>query len=155
MGVAAFCTYVSSSILHGLNFQLPAVLISIFVFSFVESVLRYQLAVLLDAPVESTRSSTIHKNKLIAPPINFFFTLLNIAQLAYLGVIFGQSDPSQTEGYSWLYTVKVWSSLQWYGHLLCIAGLVLAGVLSLLNDWIRVRAEKRVETVSGRRTKRD
>ncbi|KAL5259369.1 hypothetical protein ACHWQZ_G009723 [Mnemiopsis leidyi] len=131
--VAAFMTYAASSVLHGLNFQLPAVLISIFISSYVEAVFREELSVLISSCVGVERCVKCnHTNKVFRTPVRAAFVVINILQLAYLGVMF-DSDPSQTEGYSWMNTLSKWNNLYWYGHLLCGLGFFSSQLLRLVN----------------------
>ncbi|XP_063680576.1 protein-serine O-palmitoleoyltransferase porcupine-like [Bolinopsis microptera] len=131
--VAAFLTYAASSVLHGLNSQLPAVLISIFIFSYVEAVLREELSILVSSCIRVQKCVDCqHNNKVFELPLRVAFVIVNILQLAYLGVMF-DSDPSQTEGYSWLNTVLKWQNLYWYGHVMCATGFLFTLLLRLLN----------------------
>ena len=78
-----------------MNFQLPAVLISIFIFSHVEAEFRKELSLVLDSDVGISKNrERVFYNSVFEVPVKLFFLVLNMAQLAYLGVTF-DLDPSQ------------------------------------------------------------
>ena len=57
--------------------------------------------------------------------VNLLFGLLTMFHLAYLGVMFDQSSPDQTTGYSWAHTMSKWSRLGFTSH------WVVAGMLAI------------------------
>lgn len=125
---AILLTYLISSSLHGLNFQLAAVLLSIGVFTFVEYRFRSVLAEILDACVaaskcnlDATRSCTKgHENTsalIWVKMINFAFGILTVVLLAYLGVLLDTSI-DQSNGFSWEQILKKWIDLKFFGHVI-------------------------------------
>jgi porcupine-like protein len=48
--------------------------------------------------------------------VNLMFGLLTMFHLAYLGVMFDQSSPEQTTGYSWSHTLSKWRRLDYTSH---------------------------------------
>lgn len=121
-----------SALLHGLNFQLAAVLMSLGVFSYVEHHVRLQLASIFDACVLATdcrhdeeRSQCTHRHRwndwgVVA--FNGAASVMTLLNLAYLGVMFAGSsvesdgDTLQELGYSWGHTMSVWSRLNFANH---------------------------------------
>lgn len=119
--LAIFITYTASSILHGLNFQLAAVLLSLGFYTYVEYVLRNKLAVTFDACIEarSCKDDCQHKNQSKNPYVisaNLFFGFMTVFHLAYLGVMFDSSSSIQDEGYNMHHTLSKWSELSFASH---------------------------------------
>lgn len=127
---AILLTYLISSSLHGLNFQLAAVLLSIGVFTFVEHRLRNVLAEILDACVASNKcnadsassacSTKGHKNTSAlawVKMINGTFGIFTVVLLAYLGVLLDTSIESKGF-FSWEKNLKKWIDLNFFGHII-------------------------------------
>lgn len=133
--VAIFSTYIISALLHGINFQLAAVLLSLGIYTYVEYKLRQKLSIIYDACIgansckATTATSTLslsnnivncsHYYKWNNPYviiINGFFCILAIIHLAYLGVMFEASTNIQEQGFSYDHTLKKWSSLDYGSH---------------------------------------
>jgi porcupine-like protein len=91
---AVLLTFSTSALLHGMNFQLSAVLLSLGIYAFIESVLRMKLSKRLDACVldrPCSQSGCGHRHKSQewwVVLVNTGFVLLNLFHLAYLGVMF-------------------------------------------------------------------
>eukprot|EP00731_Ephydatia_muelleri_P024150 Em0016g421a len=122
---AILSTYVASALLHGMNFQLAAVLLSIGLFAYAEGVLRFKLskklnACILDRPCGSRCGHHNTPNQLWVSLLNAGFSLLAVVHLAYLGLMFGvqSTDASahQGEGFSMTHTLKKWSHLDFLCH---------------------------------------
>ncbi|XP_064394949.1 protein-serine O-palmitoleoyltransferase porcupine-like [Halichondria panicea] len=122
---AILCTYIASAVLHGLNFQLAAVLLSIGVYAYIENVLRYRLSVhlnacVMDRPCPINCSHQHKKGSPLAWIVNIFFTLLAMFHLAYLGLMFGAQSHSESElqakGFSMFHTLRKWSHLNFLSH---------------------------------------
>lgn len=118
---AIFFTYVVSSLLHGLNFQFSAVLLSIGTFSYVEYNLRYKVASALEVCCLANQCSKqcdhkFKKNSYLAVFINTIFSLITIIHLAYLGVMFEASFAIQESGYSYFHTISKWENLNYFSH---------------------------------------
>jgi len=131
-GVAVVATYCSSTILHGLSAQLAAVLFSLGLYTWVEHSLRKKLASILNASIE-TKLDTRAKYKYTEScgwvvVINFVFGLVTLFHLAYLGVMFDQSE-SSTSGYSWHHTLDKWSRLGFRSHFVVFAMMILNWIL--------------------------
>lgn len=141
--IAILLTYLISASLHGLNFQLAAVLLSIGVFTFVEYRLRNVLAEILDACVaankcslDSTSScaSKGHKNTSAlawVKMINFAFGIFTVVLLAYLGVLLDTSI-DQSKGFSWERNLKKWIELKFFGHIIVS---IWFGMYLTLRNW--------------------
>eukprot|EP00094_Tigriopus_californicus_P007808 TCALIF_07520-PA protein Name:"Similar to PTGR1 Prostaglandin reductase 1 (Homo sapiens)" AED:0.13 eAED:0.13 QI:0/0.75/0.55/1/0.87/0.88/9/0/834 len=92
--VAVLTTYLASTMLHGLNFQLGAVLLSLGIYTFAEFKLRARLAEILQASVHASRvwgqKFKYPEGSMVSISINFIFGMLACFNLAYLGVMFNQ-----------------------------------------------------------------
>uniref|UniRef100_A0A0N5AMM8 MBOAT_2 domain-containing protein n=1 Tax=Syphacia muris TaxID=451379 RepID=A0A0N5AMM8_9BILA len=164
MGVlrAVLITYMCSSLLHvdfiylvmltfflvsqssclnffqGINFQLSAVLLSLGLFTFVETKysalkLRSKLSRKCDACVLANQCSSDCKHKyktrsVITVILNMLFRFLAVYHLIYLGMIF--DDSSAVTGYSMAHTLSIWSSWKYSSHLIT-AVLYLPSVFQL------------------------
>ncbi|XP_011142020.1 protein-serine O-palmitoleoyltransferase porcupine [Harpegnathos saltator] len=119
---AVTVTYLISALLHGLNFQLAAVLLSLGFYTYVEFQLRAMLADTFDACVAS-KQCTSHKcthkytsyNSLCVFITNMAFSTLSMFHLAYLGLMFDTSDLQET-GYSYSHTIDKWAQLGFASH---------------------------------------
>ena len=83
--------------LHGLNFQLAAVLLSLGFYTWTEHKLRQRLADIFDASITASRPTdpNAYQNReatLLVMIANFGFGLLAYFNLAYLGVMFNQDQ---------------------------------------------------------------
>ncbi|XP_055381048.1 protein-serine O-palmitoleoyltransferase porcupine [Condylostylus longicornis] len=119
--LAIFITYLVSSLLHGLNLQLYAVLLSLGFYTFVEYKLRQKLANIFNACISSTDCKRIclHENKWCTPiclVINIFLSLITVMHLSYLGVMFEASTSIQEQGYSIEHALNKWKSLDFLSH---------------------------------------
>ncbi|CAG0881195.1 unnamed protein product [Darwinula stevensoni] len=121
--IAILITYAASSMLHGLNFQIWAVLLSLGFYTYIEYMLRLKLASIYGAPIlanpnakEATDAYKWWHPWILA--INCGFMLLNVAHLAYLGLI----DRAQGEGFNLeessglANTLTKWASLDFLSH---------------------------------------
>ncbi|CAH8831977.1 unnamed protein product [Trichobilharzia szidati] len=117
-------TYAASSLLHGLNFQLSAVLFSIGIYAYIEYVLREKLATILNACVASRpcpeTCSHVNKNSSWVYWWNFAFSCLAIFHLAYLAVMFDTSE-QQYQGYSMWHALNKWYGLGYLSHIVAFA----------------------------------
>ena len=118
---AIFLTYAASALLHGLNGQLAAVLLSIGVYSYVEHQTRVKLARIYDACVLARpclAKKCEHKNgpySRTAIFVNGIFRFLTVFHLIYLGVMFDNSS-SQESGFSIGHTLSKWMQLDFLSH---------------------------------------
>ncbi|KAJ0181015.1 hypothetical protein K1T71_003100 [Dendrolimus kikuchii] len=118
---AIFVTYTVSSLLHGLNFQFSAVLLSIGTFSYVEYNLRNKFASALEVcclanPCVKQCDHKYKKNSLLAVVTNTLFSVITVIHLAYLGVMFEASFSVQESGYSYFHTISKWENLNFFSH---------------------------------------
>eukprot|EP00117_Sycon_ciliatum_P032224 scpid49708/ scgid25038/ Protein-cysteine N-palmitoyltransferase porcupine len=131
--IAVLATYFASSILHGLNFQLSAVLFSIGVFAYIENGVRYKLAGCLDACImaRACKDGCEHHHKssrIWVRLINLFFMALAMFHLAYLGVMFDNSQ-NREMGHSMEHTLSKWRSLDFASHIVAFAFYLLSVLL--------------------------
>ncbi len=91
-GIATMTTFAASVMLHGLNFQLGAVLLSLGFFAYAEHELRRKLSVMFDASLGSSRSTECRHTEWELPValFNLGCGMLVVLNLAYLGVMFNQ-----------------------------------------------------------------
>ncbi|XP_055329141.1 protein-serine O-palmitoleoyltransferase porcupine-like [Paramacrobiotus metropolitanus] len=120
-------TYAASSLLHGLNFQLSAVLLSLAVFTYGEHRLRRELSEIYSACIQARSCRECqHKNTTKNPFViatNLAFGVLAIFQLAYLGMMFDAS-PTQEQGYGYEHTLSKWSAMGFSGHYIALFMMV-------------------------------
>ncbi|KAK2583881.1 hypothetical protein KPH14_001155 [Odynerus spinipes] len=119
---AVTTTYLMSSLLHGFNFQLGAVLLSLGLYTYVEHQLRMILASTFDACIaskECIKNKCTHiynsYNCYWVVVTNMMFTALTIFHLSYLGLMFDTSEIQET-GYSYIHTIEKWSQLGFASH---------------------------------------
>nr|QXY82379.1 porcupine HduPORCN [Halisarca dujardinii] len=134
---AYLMTYFVSSMLHGLNFQLAAVLLSIGVYSYIENVLRRKLsrrlsACVLDRPCRGHCGHSRGKFNLLTLLVNLLFMGLAVFHLAYLGQMF-VSDPDSQEfdyqGFSFWHTLRHWYRLDFLSHIVAGGTFLLSLLL--------------------------
>lgn len=119
---AIFTTYIVSALLHGLNFQLSAVLLSLGFYTFVEFKLRKKLSVIFNSCITSSDckpncNHQFKKRNFWVLLFNINFSILSIVHLIYLGVMFESStSDSYEEGFSYLNVFEKWSSLNFLSH---------------------------------------
>ncbi|KAL7289253.1 protein-serine O-palmitoleoyltransferase porcupine [Trichogramma pretiosum] len=119
---AIILTYLASSLLHGLNFQLAAVLLSLGFYTYIEYQLRQLLATEFNACIGSKQCSAYKCEHLRTTYncywvvlVNGAFSILAIFHLAYLGLMFDASETQET-GYSYQHTINKWSELNFASH---------------------------------------
>ncbi|XP_022296962.2 protein-serine O-palmitoleoyltransferase porcupine-like isoform X1 [Crassostrea virginica] len=118
--LAVILTYIASSMLHGLNFQLAAVLLSLGFYSYVEMMFRRKLSQIFDACLEarSCREGCPHTYKQNHPYVwitNLGFGCVTVFHLAYLGLMFDSSTEAE-KGYNMSHTLQKWSDLGFLSH---------------------------------------
>ena len=137
--LAIFATYAISALLHGLNFQLAAVLFSLGLYSYAEHALRSKLARIFDACIlarachnresgngddndddDECRQHAHKKNVIWVKLTNFCFGFIAMFHLAYLGVGFDNGE-EQSRGYSMDHVLGKWSELGYASHILAFA----------------------------------
>ncbi|PVD24900.1 hypothetical protein C0Q70_15393 [Pomacea canaliculata] len=117
---AVIFTYAASSLLHGLNFQLAAVLLSLGLYSYVEFVFRAKLSKIFSACIQAKRCKATcdHQFKFQHPLVmvtNLIFLGLSMLHLAYLGLMF-DSSTHEEEGYTMEHTLTKWYDLSFLSH---------------------------------------
>merc|ERR1712020_176461 len=129
---AVMSTFFASTFLHGLNFQLGAVLLSLGFFSFVEDKFRSRLSIIFDASIGARRNSnqnyTHQEGSFIVMLVNSGFGILTVIHLMYTGVMFDQSD-LQSEGYHWTHTIAKWESLGFFSHWVIAIMFILSFII--------------------------
>ncbi|XP_033105518.1 protein-serine O-palmitoleoyltransferase porcupine-like [Anneissia japonica] len=122
---AIIMTYAASSLLHGLNFQLAAVLLSLGVYTYIEYVLRQRLAEIFSACIQAKRCKkcehTYKSSNLFVIMTNLLFGALAMFHLAYLGVMFDSDHEKEEEGYNMSHTLGKWFDLGFVSHYIAIA----------------------------------
>ncbi|GIY77985.1 protein-serine O-palmitoleoyltransferase porcupine [Caerostris darwini] len=118
---AILLTYAASSLLHGLNFQLAAVLLSLGFYTYIEHVFRKKLADIFKACIlaRKCKSDCDHifkSDHMYVRMVNIGFGLLAMFHLAYLGVMFDSSSSIEEEGYNMSHTLEKWSELDFASH---------------------------------------
>lgn len=122
--IAIICTYVVSSALHGLHFQIYAVLLSLGIFTFIEFRLRSKIAGIFNACILANRCrlrACLHEHKwksTFSLVMNSIFGLLTVMHLAYLGIMMdGASSPNaQADRFSVENGLTKWMSLDFLSH---------------------------------------
>jgi len=116
---AVLSTFLASIFLHGLNFQLGAVLFSLAVLTFLEAEIRLKLANLFSASIAARRNLNdvyrYREGSIVTILANLLFGILTVLHLMYLGVMFDQNE-LQEEGYRWTHTIDKWKSLGFFSH---------------------------------------
>ena len=129
---AVMTTFLASTFLHGFNFQLGSVLLSLGFFTFTEEKIRYKLSQMFNASIGARRSQTDnfrHKEgSFWVMLVNFSLGILTAVHLMYLGVMFDQSD-MQNEGYKWTHTIFKWESLSFFSHYVMFSAFFLSFIL--------------------------
>ncbi|BHF71937.1 hypothetical protein SprV_0401499900 [Sparganum proliferum] len=120
---ALLLTYAFSSLLHGLNFQLAAVLFSIGIYAYIEFVFRQRLSELLSTCTGARpcppKCGHTRKNGFLVRLINLAFSVLAIFHLAYLAVMFDTSE-EQARGYNMFHVFSKWSQLHFMSHIVAM-----------------------------------
>lgn len=123
--LAVLATYMISSLLHGINFQIAAVLLSLGFYTFIEYKLRQKLAIIYNSCTQANtcRSCDHEKQSMrwLTLLINGIFSILTIFHLAYLGVMFETAFNVQEEGYSLQNVLQKWSKLDYLSHWIMFA----------------------------------
>lgn len=124
--VAVLVTYIASSLLHGMNFQLAAVLLSLGFYTYIEYSLRQKLSIIFDACIlaRKCKKDCNHSYKNYHPYviiINLCFGILAMFHLSYLGVMFDTTSSVQEEGYNMNHTLHKWTKLNFASHWVAFA----------------------------------
>nr|XP_018900242.1 PREDICTED: protein-serine O-palmitoleoyltransferase porcupine [Bemisia tabaci] len=117
---AVLATYVVSASLHGFNFRLAGILISLGFYSYVEYIFRKKLSIKWNACISAKPCPTYcekheHTERKIAVKFfNTLFTFLNIFHLVYLGILLDFN--TDKEQYNSMETFNDWKDLNYISH---------------------------------------
>lgn len=118
-------TYAMSAALHGVNFQLAAVLLSLGIYTYVEFKLRQKIASIFNACILANpcgpRCGHEHKwNHSYVLLFNVTFGAVAVLHLAYLGVMFEASSATDEsvmeQGFSMAHVLGKWHRLNYASH---------------------------------------
>lgn len=131
---AVLSTYIISSLLHGVNIQLAAVLLSLGLATFCEHTLRKKVsdiynACILARPCRDNCKHRYRSNNFYVIAFNFAFGLLAVFHLSYLGVMFDGQLEQQEIGYSFEHITDRWGALNYLSHWLI---LITYGISALI-----------------------
>lgn len=138
--IAVGTTYLVSSLLHGLERRLSAVLLSLAAYTYVEHQIRTKLASRFpntfsyyaknkDSRHNSkTYLGSPNQNNWLFWSINLMFTILNIIHLAYLGSIVDMSvDNSHNTTYQ--ESFAPWSRVSYFSHFITLVMFFISFIL--------------------------
>lgn len=127
--IAVGATYLISSLLHGLEQRLSAVLISLAAYTYVEHKMRTKLAlkfprIFSHSKNNRRRGSKNHltvstRNRWFSRIINIMFTILNIVHLAYLGSIMNMST-GLSSGIEYQDAFAPWIQTYFFSHIIML-----------------------------------
>lgn len=130
-------TYFVSSLLHGLNYQLSGILLSLAVYSYIEHVLRKRMARKLNACILSKSCASecrehFYDNRFaFVKLINVVFTFIDVYHLSYLGCLI---DLENNQKLSFEESFKRWHDLSYSSHLLALGMAVICLLLRNLQS---------------------
>lgn len=132
--IAVLFTFGLSSLLHGINFQLAAVLISIGTYAYIEHVFRQKLGRIFNACIlaRKCRPDCGHvygETNFWVVAANLGFSFLAVFHLAYLGIMFGSDSGEQERGYGMKHTLSKWSHLDFASHWVALATFFLSRII--------------------------
>lgn len=126
--VSVLLTYTVSSLLHGLNYRLAGVLMSLGFYTYIEHSIRAKLSNRLDACVSARpcpnpcTHHTYTEKLLMVGLCNLLWSALAVFHLAYLGCII---DISDTRVLSFSEAFEKWSELNYISHWVAASTYVL------------------------------
>jgi len=131
---AILLTYIASSLLHGLNFQLSSVLLSIGLFAYIESVVRHTLASIFSACIEARQCKsachhTYKKSNFVVMSVNLLLAFIAVWNLAYLGCLFDNSN-EQEQGYSMNHVMTKWKDYQFINHIFMFLSYIISRLIN-------------------------
>jgi len=133
--IAVGVTYLISSLLHGLEQRLSAVLISLAAYTYVEHKMRKKLA--LKFPRIFARSKNHRrrgsknyltgstKNRWFLQSVNIMFTILNIVHLAYLGSIMNMSTGLSND-IEYQDAFAPWKQTYFFSHIIMLIMFIIS-----------------------------
>ncbi|KAI1289222.1 Protein-serine O-palmitoleoyltransferase porcupine [Halotydeus destructor] len=130
---AIFSTYLLSSYLHGMKFQIWSVLLTLGALTWLEFQLRRKLAAIYDSCIQSRPCSKVDgqcsrghadSSGLFTGMANGSFALIAIMNLAYLGSVFdGQEESSAST------VISTWHNLGFYSHFIVLSLLIIYTII--------------------------
>lgn len=130
---AVILTYIVSSLLHGVNVQLSAVLLTLGFATYAEHTIRQKVADIFDACVMANACTDCthrhnHRNVLVIA-FNLSFRLLAMLHLAYLGILLDGSveKPDITKSINTVH--QRWNNLDYLSHWIIIFTSILGAVI--------------------------
>lgn len=123
--MAVGATYLVSSLLHGFEIRLSAVLLSLALYTYVEHKLRTKLASKFSKTYSYYSKNCKSSKKYISTNnctwfiwvINLIFTILNIVHLAYLGSVMDVSVNSVRTYYD---SFEPWRRVSYFSHFIMV-----------------------------------
>lgn len=118
---AILTTYLISSLLHGVNIQLAAVLLSVGLASYSEFRIRKKVSEIYNACIlaHPCPPKCSHRFKTNTPGVNAFNIALGLIAtfyLVYMGVMFEGPIEQHEMGLSYKHIIKRWGRLNYAGH---------------------------------------
>lgn len=127
--IAIGTTYIISSLLHGLEQRLSAVLISLAVYTFVEHKIRTKLAIRFPKSFSYSKNkrhcsskkylSTLNKSTWLSWTVNCLFIILNVVHLAYLGSIMNISM-KHSDNIEYQSAFEPWKQVYFFSHIIML-----------------------------------
>jgi len=132
--IAVLFTFALSSLLHGINFQLAAVLISIGTYAYIEHMFRQKLGRIFSACILARKCRPkcghVHnEGNFWVIATNLGFSFLSVFHLAYLGIMFSGDTEVQERGYGMKHTLSKWSHLDFASHWVALATFLLSRII--------------------------
>lgn len=128
--IAVGTTYVVSSLLHGLEQRVSAVLISLAGYTYVEHKMRTKLASKFPKTFSHSKNNhrcgsknylnTLNKSTWFLWSINIIFTILNIIHVAYLGSIMNISIGHSGDEIEYQDAFAPWKQVYFFSHILML-----------------------------------
>ncbi|XP_020911773.2 protein-serine O-palmitoleoyltransferase porcupine [Exaiptasia diaphana] len=132
--IAIFLTFGCSALLHGLNIQLAAVLLSIGTYAYIEHVLRARLAGFFSACISARKCKPDCNHRYKAGQfwviaVNLAFSFLSVFHLAYLGIMFGGDASEQEQGFDIRRALRKWTELDFASHWVALASFMISLII--------------------------
>lgn len=131
---AILLTYIISSLLHGVNVNLSAVLLTLGFATYAEYTIRKKIADIFDACVLATActNSCTHRHNHRNPFViafNFSFRILAMVHLAYLGILLDGYIEKSHIGLSMRGIQERWGNLDYMSHWIIMFTLGLGALI--------------------------
>ncbi|XP_031630279.1 protein-serine O-palmitoleoyltransferase porcupine [Contarinia nasturtii] len=130
---AVILTYIISSLLHGVNIQLSAVLLTLGFATYAEHTIRHKVADIFDACVlanSCTDCTHRHNNRnVLVIGFNLSFRVLGMLHLAYLGILLDGFVDKPEIGASIKTVHERWSNLDYLSHWIILVTFGLGAII--------------------------